>query len=117
MKRIKALPLWKKIQTFKFIFVVLLSATVGKTFPSLAAFWRHRVALHDDVSLLPANMAKNQRGEAASSSKMTVIENEARDFSLVLASSEDEAPDEVTFEDSKAQALRSMKQALDTARR
>uniref|UniRef100_A0A3Q2VRR5 Nucleolar protein 7 n=1 Tax=Haplochromis burtoni TaxID=8153 RepID=A0A3Q2VRR5_HAPBU len=32
-------------------------------------------------------------------------------------SSDDEAPEEVTFEDSKAAALRSMKQALDTARR
>ncbi|XP_037537870.1 nucleolar protein 7 [Nematolebias whitei] len=32
-------------------------------------------------------------------------------------SSDDEVPEEVTFEDSKAQALRSMKQALDTVRR
>uniref|UniRef100_A0A671X1L9 Nucleolar protein 7 n=1 Tax=Sparus aurata TaxID=8175 RepID=A0A671X1L9_SPAAU len=38
-------------------------------------------------------------------------------FSLMLASSDDEAPEEVTFEDSKTEALRSMKQALDTARR
>uniref|UniRef100_A0A673AJZ5 Nucleolar protein 7 n=2 Tax=Sphaeramia orbicularis TaxID=375764 RepID=A0A673AJZ5_9TELE len=38
-------------------------------------------------------------------------------FNLVLDSSDDEAPEEVTFEDSRAQALRSMKQALETARR
>lgn len=70
----------------------------------------------DDVSLL-AKMAKKQRGEAASASKTADIEKQTQDFSLVLASSDDEAPEEVTFEDSKAQALRSMKQALDTARR
>lgn len=35
----------------------------------------------------------------------------------MLESSDDEAPEEVTFEDSKAQAVRSMRQALDTARR
>ncbi|XP_041805027.1 nucleolar protein 7 [Chelmon rostratus] len=62
-------------------------------------------------------MAKKQRGEAASASKTADIEEQTEDFSLALASSDDEAPEEVTFEDSKAQALRSMKQALDTARR
>uniref|UniRef100_A0A8D3DVW9 U3 small nucleolar RNA-associated protein NOL7 C-terminal domain-containing protein n=1 Tax=Scophthalmus maximus TaxID=52904 RepID=A0A8D3DVW9_SCOMX len=36
---------------------------------------------------------------------------------LLLESSDDEAPEEVTFEDSKTQALRSMKDALDTVRR
>lgn len=48
---------------------------------------------------------------------MAVIGKVAENFSLVLASSDDEAPEEVTFEDSKAQALRSMKQALETVRR
>ncbi|KAM3866111.1 U3 small nucleolar RNA-associated protein NOL7 [Diretmus argenteus] len=36
---------------------------------------------------------------------------------MALDSSDDEAPEEVTFEDSKASALRCMKQALDTAKR
>ncbi|XP_073347306.1 U3 small nucleolar RNA-associated protein NOL7 [Pagrus major] len=62
-------------------------------------------------------MAKKQRGKAASSSNMVETEEQTEHFSLMLASSDDEAPDEVTFEDSKTQALRSMKEALDTARR
>uniref|UniRef100_A0A3B4GVB9 Nucleolar protein 7 n=1 Tax=Pundamilia nyererei TaxID=303518 RepID=A0A3B4GVB9_9CICH len=52
-----------------------------------------------------------------SSSKTVDIEKPAESFTLSLESSDDEAPEEVTFEDSKAEALRSMKQALDTARR
>uniref|UniRef100_A0A3P8R4W2 U3 small nucleolar RNA-associated protein NOL7 C-terminal domain-containing protein n=1 Tax=Astatotilapia calliptera TaxID=8154 RepID=A0A3P8R4W2_ASTCA len=52
-----------------------------------------------------------------SSSKTAGIEKPAESFTLSLESSDDEAPEEVTFEDSKAAALRSMKQALDTARR
>ncbi|KAM8728562.1 U3 small nucleolar RNA-associated protein NOL7 [Acanthopagrus schlegelii] len=62
-------------------------------------------------------MAKRQRGETASSSKTADMEEQTEHFSLMLASSDDEAPEEVTFEDSKTEALRSMKQALDTARR
>ncbi|XP_044076358.1 nucleolar protein 7 [Siniperca chuatsi] len=62
-------------------------------------------------------MAKKQRGKATSSSKTADIEKQTQNFSLVLTSSDDEEPEEVTFEDSKAQALRSMKQALDLARR
>uniref|UniRef100_UPI0037E7596E U3 small nucleolar RNA-associated protein NOL7 n=1 Tax=Semicossyphus pulcher TaxID=241346 RepID=UPI0037E7596E len=62
-------------------------------------------------------MAKKQRGKKAPSSKTADIEEQTEDFSLVLASSDDEAPEEVTFEDSKTEALRSMKQALDRARR
>ncbi|XP_070775509.1 U3 small nucleolar RNA-associated protein NOL7 [Enoplosus armatus] len=62
-------------------------------------------------------MEKKQRGKAASSSKTADIKKQTEMFSSVLTSSDDEAPEEVTFEDSKAQALRSMKQALDTARR
>ncbi|XP_045908059.1 nucleolar protein 7 [Micropterus dolomieu] len=62
-------------------------------------------------------MAKKQRGKAASSSKTLDIEKQTEHFSLVLASSDDEAPEEVTFEDSKAEAIRSMKQALDADRR
>ncbi|XP_034744501.1 nucleolar protein 7 isoform X2 [Etheostoma cragini] len=64
-----------------------------------------------------ANMAKKQRGKAASSSKTADMKKQTENFSLLLESSDDEAPEEVTFEDSKAEALRSMKQALDTARR
>lgn len=70
----------------------------------------------DDVSS-PANMAKRQRGKTALSSKTADMEEQTEHFSLMLASSDDEAPEEVTFEDSKTEALRSMKQALDTARR
>ncbi|KAL7386785.1 hypothetical protein ABVT39_013667 [Epinephelus coioides] len=62
-------------------------------------------------------MAKKQRGKTAPSSKTAVKAKQTENFSLVLESSDDEAPEEVTFEDSKAEALRSMKQALDTARR
>ncbi|XP_029310073.1 nucleolar protein 7 [Cottoperca gobio] len=69
------------------------------------------------MTSLLANMGKKQRGETSSSSKTASIVNQTEDFSLVLASSDDEAPEEVTFEESKAQALRSMKQALHTARR
>ncbi|XP_075954312.1 U3 small nucleolar RNA-associated protein NOL7 isoform X1 [Anarhichas minor] len=59
-------------------------------------------------------MARKQRGRTASSSK---TEKQTDSFSLMLESSDDEAPEEMTFEDSKTEALRSMKQALATARR
>ncbi|XP_070700718.1 U3 small nucleolar RNA-associated protein NOL7 [Pempheris klunzingeri] len=62
-------------------------------------------------------MATKQRGGTAPSEKAANIDKQAEMFSLVLTSSDDEAPEEVTFEDSKAEALRSVKQALDTARR
>ncbi|KAK5860435.1 hypothetical protein PBY51_021912 [Eleginops maclovinus] len=45
------------------------------------------------------------------------MEKHTDNFSLMLDSSDDEAPEELTFEESKAQALKSMKHALDTARR
>ncbi|XP_032386999.1 nucleolar protein 7 isoform X2 [Etheostoma spectabile] len=64
-----------------------------------------------------ANMAKKQRGKSAPSSKTADMKKQTEHFNLILESSDDEAPEEVTFEDSKAEALRSMKQALDTARR
>lgn len=63
------------------------------------------------------NMAKKQRGKRASFQKKTESEKSADDFNLALDSSDDDAPEEVTFADSKAQALRSMKEAMDTARR
>lgn len=63
-------------------------------------------------------MVRKQRGTKTSSpSKTADREKRTKSLSLTLESSDDEAPDEVTFEDSKAQALRSMKQELDTARR
>ncbi|XP_041658439.1 nucleolar protein 7 [Cheilinus undulatus] len=62
-------------------------------------------------------MAKKQRGEETSSSKMANIDEQSENFSLVLQSSDDEAPEEVTFEDAKTEALQSMRQALDRARR
>ena len=81
-------------------------------------FWsRHGASPPDDVSSL-ANMAKKQRGKTTSSSSKTLDKGkQAEQFRLVLESSEDEAPEEVTFEDSKAAALRSLKQALDADRR
>ncbi|KAL6103746.1 nol7 [Pungitius sinensis] len=63
------------------------------------------------------NMAKKQRGEAAPSLSKAGREKQMEGFSLLLESSDDEGPEEVTFEDSKADALRTMKQALDRARR
>lgn len=64
-----------------------------------------------------ANMAKKQRGKAGAPKMKTDHEKTTKQFNLSLESSDDEAPEEVKFEDSKAQALQSMKQALDTARR
>ncbi|XP_069367633.1 U3 small nucleolar RNA-associated protein NOL7 isoform X2 [Paralichthys olivaceus] len=63
-------------------------------------------------------MAPKQRGKTASSSK-TEDKREEReeDLSLFLESSDDEAPEELTFEESKLEALRCVKEALDTARR
>lgn len=70
----------------------------------------------DDVNKLD-NMARKQRGKTTSPSKAADSERQTENFSLTLESSDDEAPEEVTFGDSKAEALRSMKEALDTARR
>lgn len=62
-------------------------------------------------------MVKKQRGKTVSLSKSRLVEKQTDGFGLLLSSSDDEAPEEVTFEDSKAEALRSMKQALDSVRR
>ncbi|XP_065809635.1 U3 small nucleolar RNA-associated protein NOL7 [Labrus bergylta] len=62
-------------------------------------------------------MAKKQRGGTTSSSKTQKIVEPTDNFSLMLTSSDDEEPEEVTFEDAKTEALRSMKLALDGARR
>lgn len=59
-------------------------------------------------------MAARKRGEAALSSTM---EKYDEDFRLTLDVSDDEAPEEVTFEDSKERALRSVKEALERDRR
>lgn len=61
-------------------------------------------------------MAPNKRGVTDSSPKADSGEI-MESWGLELDSSDDEAPDEVTFEDSKAQALRSVKQALENGRR
>lgn len=74
------------------------------------------MARSDDVDLWNANMVKKQRGKKVSLSKTTIVDKTQDSFNLLL-SSDDEAPEEVTFEDSKAQALHSMKQALDSVRR
>ncbi|XP_027876110.1 nucleolar protein 7 [Xiphophorus couchianus] len=63
------------------------------------------------------NMANKQRGEGTSVEKKAENKKGADDFNLALDSSDDEAPEEVTFEDSKARAVESLKLALDTARR
>uniref|UniRef100_A0A8P4FX92 Nucleolar protein 7 n=1 Tax=Dicentrarchus labrax TaxID=13489 RepID=A0A8P4FX92_DICLA len=73
--------------------------------------WSYRTHLPSHCS------GKQQRGETAPSSKSAGTDRRTESFSLTLASSDDEAPEEVTFEDSKSAALRSMKEALDTARR
>lgn len=62
-------------------------------------------------------MAKTQRGKATAPKEKADDVKTTKEFNLSLESSDDEAPEEVKFEDSKAQALQSMKQALDTARR
>lgn len=63
------------------------------------------------------NMANKQRGGGTSLEKKAENKKGADDFNLALDSSDDEAPEEVTFEDSKARAVESLKLALDTARR
>lgn len=62
-------------------------------------------------------MVKKQRGKTVSSSKPTVVGKLAENWGLLESSSDDEAPEEVTFEDSKAQAVHSMRQALASVRR
>ncbi|XP_077412887.1 U3 small nucleolar RNA-associated protein NOL7 [Vanacampus margaritifer] len=62
-------------------------------------------------------MAPKHRGVANSSSKTDRSDETTKSWSMDFASSDDEAPEEVTFEDSKAQAMRSVKQALESARR
>ncbi|XP_019730690.1 nucleolar protein 7 isoform X2 [Hippocampus comes] len=61
-------------------------------------------------------MAPKKRGVTDSLSKAD-SEEIMESWGLELGSSDDDAPDEVTFEDSKAQALRSVKQALENGRR
>lgn len=75
------------------------------------------MARFDDVNLCDANMVKKQRGKKVSSSKTTNTEKTKDSLHVLLTSSDDEAPEEVTFEDSKAQALHNMRQALDSVRR
>ncbi|XP_041697402.1 nucleolar protein 7 [Coregonus clupeaformis] len=62
-------------------------------------------------------MAKKLHRKSASSSNKLNSANMTDDFQLHLDSSDDDAPEEVTFEDSKASALRNMKDALETAKR
>lgn len=60
---------------------------------------------------------EEKRGTKAAPAKTSKIKTEKKTLKLANDSSDDEAPEEVTFEDSKAEALRSMKEAMDTARR
>ncbi|KAJ8268056.1 hypothetical protein COCON_G00132280 [Conger conger] len=67
-----------------------------------------------------SKMAKIQRGNSGAPNGKQKSKKMAENTHLGIASSEeddDEAPEEVTFEDSKAAALRSMREAIDTARR
>ncbi|XP_051809864.1 nucleolar protein 7 [Acanthochromis polyacanthus] len=56
---------------------------------------------------------KKQRGKEA----LSAGEKTAKNLDVVLESSDDEAPEEVTFQDSRLEALRRLKEALDTERR
>uniref|UniRef100_A0A674C5V2 Nucleolar protein 7 n=1 Tax=Salmo trutta TaxID=8032 RepID=A0A674C5V2_SALTR len=62
-------------------------------------------------------MAKKLLRKSTSSSNKFNSANMTDDFQLHLDSSDDDAPEEVTFEESKASALRSMKNALETSKR
>ncbi|XP_013994590.1 nucleolar protein 7 [Salmo salar] len=63
-------------------------------------------------------MAKKLLRKSPSSSNKFNSANMTDDFQLHLDSSDDDAPpEEVTFEESKASALRSMKNALETSKR
>ncbi|XP_054623982.1 nucleolar protein 7 [Dunckerocampus dactyliophorus] len=62
-------------------------------------------------------MATRKRGRLAGSSKVQHHEAAMKTFGVEFHSSDDEAPEEMTFEDSRAEALRSAKQALEIARR
>ena len=61
-------------------------------------------------------MAKRQHGKSFRD-RTTDSEKMTEHFDLGLNSSDDEAPEEVTFEDSKASAIKRMKNALETAKR
>ncbi|XP_015233816.1 PREDICTED: nucleolar protein 7 [Cyprinodon variegatus] len=63
------------------------------------------------------NMVKKQRGKSASSQKRADNKKVADNFKLAIESSDEDAPEEVTFEESKAQAFESLKQAVESARR
>ncbi|XP_023671308.1 U3 small nucleolar RNA-associated protein NOL7 [Paramormyrops kingsleyae] len=62
-------------------------------------------------------MADKRRGDAGVRKRKSESKKMTEHLQLGVDSSDDEAPDEVTFEDSKAVALRSMKEAIDSARR
>ncbi|XP_038142073.1 nucleolar protein 7 [Cyprinodon tularosa] len=62
-------------------------------------------------------MVKKQRGKSASSQKKADNKKVADNFKLAIESSDEDAPEEVTFEESKAQAFESLKQAVASARR
>nr|XP_057933778.1 nucleolar protein 7 [Doryrhamphus excisus] len=62
-------------------------------------------------------MATRKRGLRARSSEMQQNEQAMKTCGEEFDSSDDEGPEEVTFEDSKVEALRSAQQALETARR
>ncbi|KAM6954042.1 U3 small nucleolar RNA-associated protein NOL7 [Aplochiton taeniatus] len=62
-------------------------------------------------------MAKKQHGTVATLSRKIHSEKMTNNFNETFDSSDEDAPEEVTFEDSKASALQSIKEALETARR
>ncbi|XP_063075303.1 nucleolar protein 7 isoform X2 [Engraulis encrasicolus] len=59
-----------------------------------------------------AEMSETQRGSGKAHSETRIIDN-----NLQFDSSDDEAPEEVNFEDSKRSALQSVKDALEASRR
>lgn len=87
------------------------------------------VAFHNNISgessrvttlFSDLKMAKAKHGNSGGPTGKQKSKKMAENTHFGIASSEeddDEAPEEVTFEDSKAAALRSMREAIDTARR
>lgn len=69
------------------------------------------------LSQIISKMADKRRGVAGVRKRKSESKKMTEHLQLGVDSSDDEAPDEVTFEDSKAVALRSMKEAIDSARR
>uniref|UniRef100_A0A8C7WXG0 Nucleolar protein 7 n=1 Tax=Oryzias sinensis TaxID=183150 RepID=A0A8C7WXG0_9TELE len=77
-----------------------------------------REGSHVDDFTTQGIMVKSKRGTTTASAKKSVdTEKTSETLCQGLESSDDDAPEEVTFGDSKTEALRSLKLALDSAKR